>query len=287
MMKSSKKKKERVNPVFKAIDDFGKVVTIENAERGTRYRCPFCHGEMVVRKGNIRVHHFAHKEKLCDDWYSENKGPWHRHMQELFRKEYQEVVLWKDGDKGSGVFHIADICIPRRDGTNLIIEFQHSPMAHEEFFERSVFYSRDCRPKDQTGLNQIVWVFDYLDKQMFFTDAGKNPLETLDVDYVKAVWKRPSQTLVGYGVNDDFYRKHYDIMVVFHVSLRNWVESLRVNEGYDRDAEYHYSERYVKEFVGDAVDSFFVRPKYDFSDWKYFGGPVTREEVFEDWAKRQ
>ena len=70
--------------MFKALNSKHEMIGIGQAERGGEYYCPFCKGKLVLKMGNVKVHHFAHKEKLCDDWYSENKGPWHRKMQSLF-----------------------------------------------------------------------------------------------------------------------------------------------------------------------------------------------------------
>ena len=159
--------------MFKAKTSTGEIIDIEKAVRGGEYYCPFCNHKMITKMGNIKVHHFAHdKDECCDKWYSENKGPWHRSMQNLFKKEYQEVVLWKNNDKSSGVFHIADICVPRRDGTKLIVEFQHSPMSSDEFDIRNKFYTKEC-VEAGGKLNTILWVFDFRDKDIFFDKASK------------------------------------------------------------------------------------------------------------------
>ena len=272
--------------MFKALNMNDEIISIEQAEPQGNYRCPFCKGEMIVKIGNIKVHHFAHKNKICDDWYSENKGIWHRYMQNLFKKEYQEVVLWKDGDKNSGEFHIADICIPRKDGSNLIIKFQHSPMSYMEFDTRNDFYISDCVMEGHK-LNKIIWIFDYRDKQIFLMDKDKNPLNKLNTNYVKALWKRQSSTLLGCNVSDSCNNEYSNIIVVFHVRLKQWDNIRRINEGYDTNGEYHYNSYYIKEFTGETGEAFFVKPTYNFDDWKYFGGKVTKEFDFIKWARNQ
>ena len=159
--------------MFKAKDINGKIITIDEATRGGEYYCPFCNNQLITKMGNIVVHHFAHKASLCDNWYSENKGKWHRDMQNLFKKEYQEVILWKNNNKSTGEFHIADVCLPLSDGTNLIIEFQHSPMTKEEFFERNRFYTIGCI-EDRKKPNTLVWIFDFRNKDMFFNKASES-----------------------------------------------------------------------------------------------------------------
>lgn len=38
-----------------------KIVQIENAKKGVAYSCPECFGQMGVRKGEVKAHHFYHK----------------------------------------------------------------------------------------------------------------------------------------------------------------------------------------------------------------------------------
>lgn len=44
-----------------AIDDLGKLTRIDDATRGINYYCPACNMPLIVRKGDIKIHHFAHK----------------------------------------------------------------------------------------------------------------------------------------------------------------------------------------------------------------------------------
>lgn len=113
------------------------------------YFCPVCGKEMVARKGEVRIPHFAHYKCNCiDDWHY-NKGPWHLKCQNLFPLENQEVVLSKTDRNGEKKIHIADICFP---DSSLIIEFQHSPIALHEFDARNKFYM---------SLNySVCWIFD-------------------------------------------------------------------------------------------------------------------------------
>jgi hypothetical protein len=43
-----------------ALDSDGKPVPIAAAQRGERYFCPVCRGDMVAKLGDVKVHHFAH-----------------------------------------------------------------------------------------------------------------------------------------------------------------------------------------------------------------------------------
>lgn len=42
-------------------------ITAAAAERGREYRCPNCSKPLVLKKGRVVIHHFAHKPPvLCD-----------------------------------------------------------------------------------------------------------------------------------------------------------------------------------------------------------------------------
>lgn len=126
-----------------AVDVSGKRVCAENAERGLEYVCPLCGEPVILRRGEIKIPHFAHKSgrELCDGWHYDT-SEWHYSKQCLFPAECREVVV-----ESNGIKHRADILL---DG--IVIEFQHSPISAGEFENRNNFYT-SC------GYN-VVWVFD-------------------------------------------------------------------------------------------------------------------------------
>ncbi len=173
-------------------------IHISEAESGGKgYACPYCGSAMIAKKGKIKVHHFSHASKAdCDPWYR-NKGDWHIHMQDMFPKECQEVVIEKNG-----VRHIADVCLDTsfKNGGKLIIEFQHSSMSYEEFLERSTFYKQDG--------NELVWVFDLTERMI------EKHTQRLDMsgceDIIKYDWKRPASTFGSESIGSTpilFYAK--------------------------------------------------------------------------------
>lgn len=131
-----------------ALDKNGNRVHIADAQRGDKeYTCCYCHNKMIAKKGTVRAAHFAHAAGCaCDEWYG-NKGEWHRHMQDLFPKDAQEVILEADGEK-----HIADVCLQKSNGQRLVIEFQHSSLSREEFVKRTLFW--------KSNYTDLIWVFD-------------------------------------------------------------------------------------------------------------------------------
>lgn len=45
-----------------ALDDRGRPIPIGAAQRGAQgYTCPICNGPMIARKGDVKIHHFAHE----------------------------------------------------------------------------------------------------------------------------------------------------------------------------------------------------------------------------------
>ena len=82
------------------------------------------------------------KYSECDSW-NYDMSEWHRNWQSRFPIENREVVVVnKNGEK-----HRADILINKT-----VIEFQHSRMSSDEFWERNDFYLK--------SRYEIVWLFD-------------------------------------------------------------------------------------------------------------------------------
>ena len=151
--------------MYYGIDIFGNKVNIEDSIKGDLYCCPVCGGSLIRKFGTQKAHHFAHKSMICDTWYHDNKGEWHKEMQSHFRPDQCEIRI--DGENGE--FHIADVFIEGKN-KNIIMEFQHSPLTQSEFDERNSFYSYHKCKKSENGsliLNRVIWVFDYRDKRMF------------------------------------------------------------------------------------------------------------------------
>lgn len=155
----------------------GESIHISNAKRGCHgYTCRYCGKEMTAKKGSVNVHHFAHRSSCtCDCWYH-GKGEWHREMQDLFPKEFQEVILENNGEK-----HIADICMTKGNGQRLVIEFQDSPMSREEFITRTIFW--------KSNNADMIWVFNLTDKDV--RELPYSPYRTTSI----YEWKRPFYTL--------------------------------------------------------------------------------------------
>lgn len=103
-------------------------------------------------------------------------------------------------------------------------EFQHSPMSHTEFLERTSFYT-DAGYK-------MVWVFDYRDKDIHITTAYNGWENSLDFAYT---WKYPCHS---FGKDD--LDKHKNLSVWAHIC------PARQNFPFAQDEFYKSLERLVR-----------------------------------------
>ncbi|MCY4584007.1 MAG: competence protein CoiA family protein [Chloroflexi bacterium] len=140
----------------------------------SRALCAHCSSEMIAKCGRVKVWHWAHKSRVnCDAWW-ENESEWHRNWKIQFPEEWQEVSHL---DPVTGERHIADV----KTDSGLVVEFQRSPIAHEELQSRESFYGN------------MIWIVDgdrgSLDKSYF--DMGlTRPLSFEPLVYGVAWWSQ-------------------------------------------------------------------------------------------------
>ncbi len=132
-----------------ANDRKGHRVNAEYATKGQVYYCPICDVDLVLKQGEYRIDHFAHKKgSMCSDSWSSDMSEWHLGWQRRFPDDCQEVVREsEDGER-----HRADVLI---ENSHIVIEFQHSHLSQYEFRARSLFYKK-------LGYN-VIWLFDVSD----------------------------------------------------------------------------------------------------------------------------
>ncbi len=158
-----------------ALDKNNKKVHIDNTIRSEDYFCPCCGSKMVLRMGDIRIHHFAHpSDSICRDTWHYDMTEWHYEWQNRFPKEYQEIVKTKDGQK-----HRADVLI---ESEKVVFEFQHSPLSPDEFEDRNSFYN-------SLGY-KVIWIFDV--EEQYQNEQIENYRSNL------WSWKRPKRTFDYY-----------------------------------------------------------------------------------------
>ena len=131
--------------MFIAIDENENRIVADNARKDVKYFCPICKTEVRLKAGDINASHFAHVTlNDCDD-FSRDMSEWHREWQALFPIKNREHIMQSENE-----VHRADVCCY---GT--VIEFQHSPISYDEFWQRNRFYT-------EQGY-KVVWIFDVID----------------------------------------------------------------------------------------------------------------------------
>lgn len=131
--------------------------------------------EVIQKRGNIRVEHFAHKSNsqfMCYDGWHYDMSYWHCNWQDKFPSEMQEVVR-----KSKGKIHRADVLIEEK---KLVIEFQYSSLSAEEFKDRNEFYN-DLGYK-------VIWIFDVSN------DYWEGKIKEHERKPNVFVWNRPKST---------------------------------------------------------------------------------------------
>lgn len=103
------------------------------AVKGVTGYCPSCNSELIAKCGNKKLHHWSHKKiSNCDPWW-ENEGEWHRRWKNCFPIDWQESIFI---DAVTNEKHIADVIT----SSQLVIEFQNSPISDYERDSRERFY---------------------------------------------------------------------------------------------------------------------------------------------------
>ena len=149
--------------MYIALDKNNRVTYIDDTVPGHDYFCPVCDSKMIVKRGDIRRHYFAHSsgESCSDSWEkSYDISEWHRDWQNKFPVENREVVV------GFGnIKHRADVLVGRT-----VIEFQHSYISKESYDNRTVFYKENEY--------KVIWLFDlseeYADGKIDYSQENGN-----------------------------------------------------------------------------------------------------------------
>lgn len=118
-------------------------IEAENAERGLAYVCPECRLEVVLKRGRIRIAHFAHRPPTNCEW-AKGETPAHLQAKKLFRdtfaahglrSEVEFVVPSLPNDRR------ADVMVWLPTGEQVAIELQHTPIGIQEIESRSFSYA--------------------------------------------------------------------------------------------------------------------------------------------------
>lgn len=218
-------------------------VHIDDTQSNAEYFCPYCGAPLTCKKGDIRHHHFAHKQNhLCmDTWEREHTydiSDWHNEWQSRFPKVNQEIKL----SLGSTI-HRADVLTGRT-----VIEFQHSIMPVQAFDDRNNFYFN-------LGY-KVIWLFDISNSVIEGKVSSKR-----NKDGLTFTWQNPKKAFNSYDV------KTGCIDLFFQISDSNENCIVRVLDVSEKGFEEFYTSDYMtKEAFLDYVglrDETFPLPEID------------------------
>ena len=230
-----------------AIDENGIRTSINNSIRGKTYKCPCCGSEVIQKKGDIMIWHFAHKSLADCVGYYDHKGEWHRTMQELFPEKNREIY-----EKTATYRHIFDVLTDK----GRIIEFQHSSMSPKEFKSRTEdYYSRAAKKHTP----RPVWVFDFTERD-FCIAPKKYDTERMRRFY----WSRATNLFDDYS--DYHGEETYEL----------WMHILPYNRGDMIYEQYGYPV-YEKIYTNKG----FIRVLATYGKCKTIVGKVYTEKEFE------
>lgn len=118
-----------------------------DAEKGQNYYCQLCNKKLILRKGNIRIHHFAHYTKDADNchwWETETKL--HYQMKDyictMFKNRDDIKIIEKEYAirDDTGIL-IADVYVELDNGDKIAIECQISPKSLDDILMKTLRYS--------------------------------------------------------------------------------------------------------------------------------------------------
>lgn len=133
----------------------GQRIEASAAQRGPKFTCPNCKAPVILKKGRVLTHHFAHKPPTACTWAV---GETAAHMKaknalcEAFRQsgrqaEVEVEILSTSGDRR------ADVVVWSSDGkTRVAFEIQHQPLSFEGIEQRTRGYIAASVPVLWMGL---------------------------------------------------------------------------------------------------------------------------------------
>lgn len=140
------------------------------AQKGPIYTCQNCQNIVILKKGRIKVHHFAHKPPVNCSW---GKGETTAHMEAklLFRDEFVSRGLKAELEHSVPSLPTdrrADVVVWTPKGDRCAIELQHTGIGYDQIEQRTKSYAKAGVP--------VIWVPFFNPKN--WANAEKlNPVE--------------------------------------------------------------------------------------------------------------
>lgn len=196
------------------LDSRGNRVSIFDSDPKETYYCPCCKEKLIPKRGKLVIYHFAHKSLENCVGYYDNKGEWHRKMQDLFPPNNREVF---NNDFGK---HFYDVLT---DG-GTIIEFQNSPIGYDAFLERTNAYVAYAESKHS---GRPIWVFNYNQRRFWLNGTGKYSPRNR-----KLFWERATKIFGEYKKRDAAFELWFRVSPIKTIYEDFWEHEVRMNTGY-------------------------------------------------------
>ena len=196
-----------------AVDKRGNRVVGWEAKKESTYYCPNCEERLILRQGEIKVHHFAHvAESTCQ--YDKLETELHLWMKKFLYQKFSKSALYKKirleyriGDC------IADLCLVNMRNYQIAIECQVSSLDIAEFKRKTVYYS-------YRGI-YTLWLFSgnhELDKRLAKLVHSHGSRLSYSTDEVERKCHRWFYGRIYYFYNDKIYAIHF-------YPVEHWVPS--------------------------------------------------------------
>lgn len=235
--------------MFIALDKRGKLVDINESERGRDYFCPTCNSELKVRKGEKNIPHFAHKSN-ANCVREKEISKWRYEWLSLFSKEDIEIKLDENSE------NVADVII----GDYVIDFYNKYPKNEYEIVNKIEFYNernynyilvQNCIGKD------IIQRKNEKSKFYTWTHATKkipDPVEEIGAKYCVFLQQNEDELL--------------------------WLDKTYTKKSTDQFKHFAILTTYNKEeFIANIEKLLKIRGKFYINKKAYLMGNGTKEEI--------
>ena len=214
--------------------DGQKVFARNSTKEEAPFLCPSCKNKLILRKGNIKIHHFAHKPPISCS-YGEGETEAHRRCKETIYESLKKApnVSFVDVEKDLGGL-VADVYAVI-DDVPVALEVQKSKISANEIFRRTETYNT-------LGIH-VLWIA--------IINSKLN-----EERYSPSAWEKWCHAAyfgrVYYWLRDSIVLPFHFSDYLLYVEESTWFET----GGYERSAGgYHKkSKRYKKPVEGREVD---------------------------------
>lgn len=198
-------------------------VDATSCEKGPSYECPRCQREVVLKKGRIKIAHFAHKPPTDCSWASAETQA-HLGAKVVLRDAFRAMGYMADYEVpllSTGGDRRADVLVKSPDGRRQwAIEVQHTPILYDAMESRTKGYMAANAP--------VLWLGILSPKMR--DDASPTSGGMLIRQYTIRPWEKWAQAL-AFGelwyidpAEGTLWRGTFSDYLI-HVEATSWFES--------------------------------------------------------------